>query len=158
MQPISAEFAEKKLRTPSVYVTGLTAKITDVKEANYNGYPYLAFETTASPVEGLSFSSLTKVREGRYLTEKTDPVTNKVVEVADAYASRCYPKGTFVEALKALTAKVMALDESERTYGKLAELAREEFKGKSFTISSQARYLDKGGEKHDLKDYNFVTE
>jgi hypothetical protein len=158
MQPISTEFAEKKLRTPSVYQVGTTVKIVDVKEASYNGYPYRAFETTASSDEGLSFSSLTKVREGRYLTEKSDPTTGKVIEVADSLPSRAYPKGTFVDALKALTAKVMALDESERTYGKLAELAREEFKGKSFTISSQARYLDKGGEKHDLKDYNFVAE
>ena len=159
MQAISQEFSEKELRQPSVYQVGLTVKIVDVKEDSFNGYPFLTFKTDLSEDEGLSFSSFTKPREGRFITLKTDPTTGSEIEVADALPTSRYPKGTAVDEIKKITSDVMALpDKKDRTYGKLAEFARTAFVGKSIKISSQGAFLDKGGKRHDLKNYDFVAE
>lgn len=144
---ISNTFASKRIKTNTQLVAGLTITVQDVCSDIFGGNEFLCLKTQElGETEGLAISCFTKGRQGNYLNEDGTVSEQRTMR---------YPKGTAVDAYKAVLQEVQALPESERTYGKLAEHLRPVFVGKKISITAD-NYIDKYGSERALRHFNFA--
>ena len=142
---ISDSFRDKRIKTSTQYVPGLTVTIKGVTSDTLNGNEFLVFTTEEIPTEGLPVTCFTKGRQGNYVDANGHVAENRTMR---------YPQGTAVDAVKASLASIRALAESERTYGKWAD-SLQSFVGKKIAISGNP-YIDQYGTERSLRDFNFV--
>jgi hypothetical protein len=144
---ISSNFAEKRLKTSTQLVAGLTITVTDVTSDVFGGNEFLVLKTQElGEAEGLAISCFTKGRQGNYY--------NPDGTISEQRTMR-YPQGTAVDAYKKVFNEVQALPESERTYGVLAERLRSVFNGKKIAITAD-NYVDRYGTERALRHFNFA--
>ena len=144
---ISKNFADKRIKTSTQLVAGLTVTVQDVCSDIFGGNEFLCLKTQElGETEGLAISCFTKGRQGYFLNEDGSISEQRTMR---------YPKGTAVDAYKAVLQEVHALPESERTYGKLAEHLRPIFVGKKISITAD-NYVDKYGSERALRHFDFA--
>lgn len=144
---ISTQFADKRLKTSTQLVAGLTITVTGVTSDVFGGNEFLVLKTQElGDTEGLAIGCFTKGRQGNYY--------NPDGTISEQRTMR-YPTGTAVDAFKKVFAEVQALPEDQRTYGVLAERLRPIFEGKKIAITAD-NYVDKYGSERALRHFNFA--
>ena len=144
---ISSQFADKRLKTSTQLVAGLTITVTGVTSDVFGGNEFLVLKTQElGDTEGLAIGCFTKGRQGNYY--------NPDGTISEQRTMR-YPQGTAVDAFKKVFAEVQALPEDQRTYGVLAERLRPVFEGKKIAITAD-NYVDRYGTERALRHFNFA--